>query len=359
MVAGVFAERQPDRAPHGAHGRAPQRCDRSEFRPAPDRGRQRALVRPGARLGEPDGGQRPDLLRHLAASCRSPRPTSPSWWPWARSLSDQAWGRESAVYRVTGVLTVIGGWFFTAMMAFSVSSASSPPRSSSARPRPCWPSLVLGGVHFWCAPACVHKPREQDEQPPRSSTCARSRTPPRRSTSPSSTPGSSSREVRQDPGHGLRGVCDDDRIATLLRAAKSAASRQIQQLVQHHRGQHLQGPAAAAVGGGGRHPALRADDQQPAGDQRERARHRRARPTSTWPTTTPACWRRRSPRCEQVRQALVRRSSNRPPRPCCATGSPRGRRRSSATTTASCACWSTSTTRTRSCASRTTRPRPG
>jgi phosphate/sulfate permease len=38
------------------------------------------------------------------------------------SLSDQAWGRESAVYRVTGVLTVIGGWFFTAMMAFTVSS---------------------------------------------------------------------------------------------------------------------------------------------------------------------------------------------------------------------------------------------
>jgi phosphate/sulfate permease len=38
------------------------------------------------------------------------------------SLSDQAWGRESAVYRVTGVLTVIGGWFFTAMSAFSVAS---------------------------------------------------------------------------------------------------------------------------------------------------------------------------------------------------------------------------------------------
>jgi len=36
------------------------------------------------------------------------------------SLSDQAWGRESAVYRVTGVLTVIGGWFFTAIMAFTV-----------------------------------------------------------------------------------------------------------------------------------------------------------------------------------------------------------------------------------------------
>ena len=37
------------------------------------------------------------------------------------SLSDQAWGRESAVYRITGVLTVIGGWFFTAFVAFSVS----------------------------------------------------------------------------------------------------------------------------------------------------------------------------------------------------------------------------------------------
>jgi phosphate/sulfate permease len=38
------------------------------------------------------------------------------------SLSDQAWGRESAVYRITGVLTVIGGWFFTAIAAFTVSS---------------------------------------------------------------------------------------------------------------------------------------------------------------------------------------------------------------------------------------------
>lgn len=35
------------------------------------------------------------------------------------SLSDGAWGRESAVYRITGVLTVIGGWFFTAFSAFS------------------------------------------------------------------------------------------------------------------------------------------------------------------------------------------------------------------------------------------------
>jgi phosphate/sulfate permease len=36
------------------------------------------------------------------------------------SLADKAWGRESAVYRITGVVTVIGGWFMTAITAFTV-----------------------------------------------------------------------------------------------------------------------------------------------------------------------------------------------------------------------------------------------
>jgi phosphate/sulfate permease len=35
----------------------------------------------------------------------------------AAALPDKAWGLESAVYRVSGVITVIGGWFFTAFMA--------------------------------------------------------------------------------------------------------------------------------------------------------------------------------------------------------------------------------------------------
>ncbi|MBS9774851.1 MAG: inorganic phosphate transporter [Tenacibaculum sp.] len=35
------------------------------------------------------------------------------------SLADRAWGRESAVYRVSGVLNVIGGWFLTAIIAFT------------------------------------------------------------------------------------------------------------------------------------------------------------------------------------------------------------------------------------------------
>ncbi len=38
------------------------------------------------------------------------------------SLADRAWGRESAVFRVTGVISVIGGWFFTAVIAFTVAA---------------------------------------------------------------------------------------------------------------------------------------------------------------------------------------------------------------------------------------------
>lgn len=38
------------------------------------------------------------------------------------SLADRAWGRESAVYRITGVLTVVSGWFLTAAAAFTASA---------------------------------------------------------------------------------------------------------------------------------------------------------------------------------------------------------------------------------------------
>jgi hypothetical protein len=43
------------------------------------------------------------------------------------SLADRAWGRDSAVYRITGVISVIGGWFITAgaafMLCFIITSA--------------------------------------------------------------------------------------------------------------------------------------------------------------------------------------------------------------------------------------------
>ena len=38
------------------------------------------------------------------------------------SLADRAWGRESAVYRVSGVINVVGGWFITAIAAFSITA---------------------------------------------------------------------------------------------------------------------------------------------------------------------------------------------------------------------------------------------
>ena len=38
------------------------------------------------------------------------------------SFADRAWGRDSAVYRISGVFTVIGGWFMTAFIAFTISA---------------------------------------------------------------------------------------------------------------------------------------------------------------------------------------------------------------------------------------------
>ncbi|MBR4845156.1 MAG: inorganic phosphate transporter [Bacteroidaceae bacterium] len=38
------------------------------------------------------------------------------------SLADRAWSRESAVFRITGMLSVIGGWFLTAGVAFVLSA---------------------------------------------------------------------------------------------------------------------------------------------------------------------------------------------------------------------------------------------
>ncbi|MDR1171059.1 MAG: inorganic phosphate transporter [Bacteroidales bacterium] len=64
------------------------------------------------------------LLISLATSLKLPLSTTYVTFMVAMgsSLSDRAWGRESAVYRITGVLTVISGWFMTALIAFTVAS---------------------------------------------------------------------------------------------------------------------------------------------------------------------------------------------------------------------------------------------
>lgn len=63
------------------------------------------------------------LLISLATSLKLPLSTTYVTFMVAMgsSLSDRAWGRESAVYRITGVMTVILGWFITAFVAFAIS----------------------------------------------------------------------------------------------------------------------------------------------------------------------------------------------------------------------------------------------
>jgi phosphate/sulfate permease len=98
-----------------------RRFDRSHHRPTPDADAAVPsfdLVRASVNLVVAAA------LISLATSFKLPLSTTYVTFMVAMgaSLADQAWGRDSAVYRVSGVLTVIGGWFFTAMMAFTVSS---------------------------------------------------------------------------------------------------------------------------------------------------------------------------------------------------------------------------------------------
>jgi phosphate/sulfate permease len=100
---------------------ASHRFDRSDFRPTPTaEGTVPSfdLIRAAVNL------MVASALISFATSLKLPLSTTYVTFMVAMgsSLSDQAWGRDSAVYRVSGVLTVIGGWFFTAMMAFTVSS---------------------------------------------------------------------------------------------------------------------------------------------------------------------------------------------------------------------------------------------
>jgi phosphate/sulfate permease len=107
-------------APSAIRRWANGRLDRSEFRPPPATDGTVPsfdLVRAAVNL------MVASALISLATSLKLPLSTTYVTFMVAMgtSFSDQAWGRDSAVYRVSGVLTVIGGWFFTAMMAFTVS----------------------------------------------------------------------------------------------------------------------------------------------------------------------------------------------------------------------------------------------
>jgi len=75
------------------------------------------------------------------------------------SLADKAWGRESAVYRVTGVLTVIGGWFVTAFLAFSTCFLFS--LFIFYVKLPAILILVAFGFYFYFRSARIHRAREE------------------------------------------------------------------------------------------------------------------------------------------------------------------------------------------------------
>lgn len=66
------------------------------------------------------------LLISLATSLKLPLSTTYVTFmvSMGSSLADRAWGRDSAVYRITGVLTVVGGWFFTAFAAVTFAFVS-------------------------------------------------------------------------------------------------------------------------------------------------------------------------------------------------------------------------------------------
>ncbi len=108
-------------APRPIRKWANHRLDRSQYRPAPAADGTVPsfdMVRAAVNL------MVASALISLATSLKLPLSTTYVTFMVAMgtSFSDQAWGRESAVYRVSGVLAVIGGWFFTAMMAFTVAA---------------------------------------------------------------------------------------------------------------------------------------------------------------------------------------------------------------------------------------------
>jgi len=120
-LVGSVMENTSRLIPGKIRGWVARRLDRAAFRPTPGADGDVPsfdLVRAGVNL------MVASALIAWATSLKLPLSTTYVTFMVAMgsSLSDQAWGRESAVYRVSGVLTVIGGWFFTAMMAFTVSA---------------------------------------------------------------------------------------------------------------------------------------------------------------------------------------------------------------------------------------------
>ena len=146
--------------PAGARRAIAARFDRASHRPIPDIDGSVPsfdLVRAGVNL------MVAAALISLATSMKLPLSTTYVTFmvSMGTSLSDQAWGRDSAVYRVAGVLTVIGGWFFTAMIAFTVSSLFATAIFFGEAPGVL--GLTVLAVFLIARTHLVHRSREQEE----------------------------------------------------------------------------------------------------------------------------------------------------------------------------------------------------
>jgi phosphate/sulfate permease len=146
--------------PQGVKNGIARRLDRAHYRPAPDADGAVPsfdLVRASVNL------MVASALIAFATSLKLPLSTTYVTFMVAMgtSLSDQAWGRESAVYRVSGVLTVIGGWFFTAMMAFTVSSVVA--LAIFYGRAPVVVLLVIVAIALVVRTHWVHRKREKDD----------------------------------------------------------------------------------------------------------------------------------------------------------------------------------------------------
>ena len=76
------------------------------------------------------------------------------------SLADRAWGAESAVYRVAGVLNVIGGWFFTAFSAFSAAALIAYLLNLNLEVM--FPILLLTAIALLIRSSIVHRKKTQE-----------------------------------------------------------------------------------------------------------------------------------------------------------------------------------------------------
>jgi len=147
--------------PRGLRAAIARRLDRAAYRPVPDADGTVPsfdLVRASVNV------MVASALIAFATSLKLPLSTTYVTFmvSMGSSLSDQAWGRESAVFRVTGVLTVIGGWFVTAMMAFTVSSIFAFVIFYGGAPVVLVLLVVAVGLVF--RTHLLHRKREEDEE---------------------------------------------------------------------------------------------------------------------------------------------------------------------------------------------------